>query len=151
MGQVRENFNHLCEGRFHDEVDKAQLGLCDICRVPVEKLTDGELVHFFEVALCEELNEKQVGPQTAQFPGFGRVGDVGEVEHKLYEKLLVCGFLGFEVLVAHTTTQVAELAEVFGHVRRKHRLNDNVACALEISAGHVASPVIRGVRSHQLE
>ena len=57
VGQVRENFNHLSEGRFHDEVDKAQLGLCDICRAPVEKLTDGELVHFLEVALSEELLE----------------------------------------------------------------------------------------------
>ena len=63
--QVRECFHDLRVGWLHDEVDETDLTFCDVCRFSLEELADLESVLFFQIALHEELYEKQVRPEAA--------------------------------------------------------------------------------------
>ena len=76
VGQIGEDFADGDEARFYYEVDEADLALRHVRGRPVVELADGELVRLLQVALLEELHEDEVGPEAAQMPGFGRVGDV---------------------------------------------------------------------------
>ena len=60
--QLRENFDYLSEGRFHDEVDEADLTLCDVRCLSVKELAHRESMHLFKVTLREEFYKEQVAP-----------------------------------------------------------------------------------------
>ena len=153
-GQLGEHLDHRHETRQHDKVDEADLALCNVRHGAVVQGVHLELVHFLQVALSEELHEEQVAPQTAQLPLFSRVADVRKMEHELNEKFFVLAINLIKVEVAidiRDGLHLAQLDEMLRHVRRQHRLNDDVPAALEILAIHVDGPVARLVFGHERE
>lgn len=75
-GQIGEDFADGYEARFYYKIDETDLALCHVRGRSVVELADGELVLLLQVTLLKELYEDEIGPQAAQMPWFGRVGDV---------------------------------------------------------------------------
>ena len=73
VGQLGEDFDHRDEGRLDDKVDKTDLALRDICRLPIIELAYIEAELFFHVTLGEELDKEQVTPELAEVPRLSRV------------------------------------------------------------------------------
>ena len=149
--QIGEDFTDRYETRFYYKIDEADLAFGHVGGRPVIELADGELVGFFEVALLEELNEDEIGPEAAQVPGFGRVGDVRQVEREFDKQLFVFDLDWIKVFVSHSAVQVAQLGEVLAHVGRQHSLNDDLAHALKVSSVHLLLPAAALIFRHQLE
>ena len=105
--QIWKNFEDRGVGWLDNEVDEANLTLCNVCGCAVEKLADWELVTFLEVSLREELKKEQVTPEMAEVPRLSGVGNVRQVEHKLYEKLFVLAVMGVEGFVGDAGTDSA--------------------------------------------
>lgn len=76
------------------------------------------------------------------------------MEHKLDEKFLVLAIDLIKVEVAidiRDGFDLAQLHKMLRHVRRQHRLNDDVPAALEILAVHIDGPIARLVFGHERE
>ena len=65
VGQLGEHFDDGCEGWLHDEVDKSDLALGDVCRLSIVELAHIEAELFLHITLSEELDEEQVAPELA--------------------------------------------------------------------------------------
>ena len=130
--QVWERFHDLRVGWLDDEVDETDLTLCDVCRFSLEELADLESVLFLQIALHEELYEKQVRPQAAQVPGLRRVRDIGKMEHELDEELFVLSIGWIEIFVGYARADLAKLLKVLSHVCRQHSLDYDMTSTLVI-------------------
>ena len=75
-------------------------------------------MHLLEIALREELNKEQVGPDSHEVEWLGRVRDVCQVEHELDEELFVFALCGVELLILHTAGQLSKFDEMLSHVSR---------------------------------
>ena len=76
---------------------------------------------LLEVALLEELNEKEVSPVLAEVPWLGRVRYIGQVEHDLRELVLELGVAHIEFFSEHVSTQLTNCSEVMRHISSEDR------------------------------
>ena len=148
MLQICEKLRDLGEARLDDEVDKANLTLGDVRRPPIIELTHRELMHLLEVALGEELDEEEIGPEAAQVPWLCRIRNVRQVEHELDEDILACQLGRVQVFVLHARRDITQLGKVLGHVSSEHCLDYKAPDALVLFLAHVNSPVAVRYRLH---
>ena len=84
-------------------------------------------------------------------PWFGGIGYVSQVEHELDEELFVLAISRIKVFICDSSTDLAKLNEMLGHVRCEHCSNDDVAHTLVLSPVQVDHPVVGLVSLHKLE